>query len=209
MAWAENIVNIFPAAFLFIAPPCAAAAVGVLALFCRRRGWAIWAWLLILGLSCGMLTFHKDGGAGTAFGYGCLLFVFLLLLSAGAFFRRMPEKKRSGDQKTADKKGGQKADELTASDPVLTGMPSPEAVLPQNTDPSPAPAAAGVQLEHVFSVLKKLQGMKLSAGDRLETDVIRNMLNVYRAKGVLSAEETRALNNYLATLLKLMSKYSV
>ncbi len=35
------------------------------------------------------------------------------------------------------------------------------------------------------------------------------MLNVYRAKGVLSAEETRALNNYLATLLKLMSKYSV
>ena len=66
-----------------------------------------------------------------------------------------------------------------------------------------------VQLAHVFQVLKKLQSLKLSAGDRLESDVIERMLNVYQAKATLSAEETRTLNNYLATLLKLMSKYSV
>ena len=74
-----------------------------------------------------------------------------------------------------------------------------------------SPDAKGLGLGgRLFSAaLERLRSLPLGAGDRLETDVIRNMLNVYAAKGVLSAEETRALNNYLATLLKLMSKYSV
>ncbi len=211
MPWIRDIISCLSLEFLLIAPLCLVAAVGIFLLLFRHRRSAVWAWLFILSLSCGMIALHEKGGGSFAFGYGCLLFAVILLFAPGLLLRRgeRPARKKRHKQ-TAESRGKIDAD-LSARSPVLSGMPIPDAVLPQEEKPVPkgADVNTDIQLEHVFQVLKKLQGMKLSAGDRLETDVIHNMLTVYRAKGALSADETRALNNYLATLLKLMSKYSV
>ena len=116
------------------------------------------------------------------------------------------------DDGISERKKGKYSDMVPSNKEIVSLRPAEDLQAAEGGERSASVGGQGnadVRLEHVFQVLKKLQNMKLSAGDRLETDVIRNMLNVYAAKGVLSAEETRALNNYLATLLKLMSKYSV
>ena len=170
-----------------------------------------------------MLSFHAKGGGSLAFGYGCLLFAIMLLLFLTPSAKHKKEKGK--EQKDLEQKekmseilsqtGKERDGKNKGNDIIYAGMPlTKKDIVNLNEAEHPISETDGsenadVQLEHVFQVLKKLQSMKLSAGDRLETDVIRNMLNVYQAKGALSAEETRALNNYLATLLKLMSKYSV
>lgn len=64
-----------------------------------------------------------------------------------------------------------------------------------------------VRLGHIFSVLEKLRSLPLSAGDRLESEKYADLLNVYRTKGNLCAEEARSLNDILASLLKMLAKY--
>ena len=64
-----------------------------------------------------------------------------------------------------------------------------------------------VRLGHIFSVLEKLRSLPLAAGDRLESEKYADLLNVYRTKGNLCAEEARSLNDILASLLKMMAKY--
>lgn len=66
-----------------------------------------------------------------------------------------------------------------------------------------------VRLEHIFSVLERLKGMALGAGDRLEVQKMEELLRVYRAKAELSAPEADALNDILASLLKMMAKYDL
>lgn len=225
MAWLENIVNRISFEFLLIAPLCAAALVGILSFFFFRKRAAVWLYLFVLSLSCGLLSFHAKGGGSLAFGYGCLLFAIMLLLFLVPSAKHKKEKGK--EQKDLEQKekmskilsqtGKERDGRNKDNDIIYAGMPLiKKDIVSLNEAKYEHPIAetggsenADVQLGHVFQVLKKLQSMKLSAGDRLETDVIRNMLNVYQAKGALSAEETRALNNYLATLLKLMSKYSV
>lgn len=225
MTWLENIVNRISFEFLLIAPLCAAALVGILSFFFFRKRAAVWLYLFVLSLSCGLLSFHAKGGGSLAFGYGCLLFaIMLLLLLAPSAKHKKGEGKEQKDLEQKEKMskilsqtGKERDGKNKGNDIIYAGMPLiKKDIVNLNEAKYEHPIAetggsenADVQLEHVFQVLKKLQSMKLSAGDRLETDVIRNMLNVYQAKGALSAEETRALNNYLATLLKLMSKYSV
>ena len=66
-----------------------------------------------------------------------------------------------------------------------------------------------VRLDHIYSVLERLNELPLRPGDRLETQKTGEMLDVYRAKGELSAEEAGALNDILASLLKMMAKYDL
>lgn len=66
-----------------------------------------------------------------------------------------------------------------------------------------------VRLEHIFSVLERLKEMPLGAGDRLESQKMEDLLRVYRAKTELSAAEADALNDILASLLKMMAKYDL
>lgn len=67
---------------------------------------------------------------------------------------------------------------------------------------------SGVCLAHVSALLTRLQGAKLSATDRLETDVIARTLQTYRYKK-LNGEELRTLNDCLATVLRLTAKYAL
>lgn len=66
-----------------------------------------------------------------------------------------------------------------------------------------------VRFDYVFSVFERLREMKLGAGDRLETEKMGELLEIYKNKGALSGEECETLNDILASLLKMMAKYDV
>lgn len=117
--------------------------------------------------------------------------------------------------------------------PKMRKKAEPAAPLPEDEEEGPAPASPlppppvpalprkvrcfsqgervvvgeDVRLGHVFSVLERLRSLPLGAGDRLEAQRAGDLLEVYRGKGELSAEEARALNDVLASLLKMLAKY--
>lgn len=66
-----------------------------------------------------------------------------------------------------------------------------------------------VRLNHIFSVIERLKGASLGAGDRLEIEKYEELLTVYKNKTLLSSEEAQTLNDILASLLKLMAKYDI
>ena len=67
---------------------------------------------------------------------------------------------------------------------------------------------SGLRLSYVTQLLEKLRTAKLSAADRLETDVLFRSLDLYRNKR-LGDEEMRSLNDCLAVVLKLTAKYQL
>ena len=64
-----------------------------------------------------------------------------------------------------------------------------------------------VRLSHINALLERLRGMKLGAGDRLETEKAADLLSVYGGKVSLSAAEADALNDLMASLLKMLARY--
>lgn len=66
----------------------------------------------------------------------------------------------------------------------------------------------GLRLAHANDLVEKLKKCELSASDRLEVDSISNTLSGYSERD-LTAEELRALNDCLATILKFTAKYSL
>lgn len=71
-----------------------------------------------------------------------------------------------------------------------------------------SPEESGMRLSHADSLLAKLRTVKLSAGDRLEADSLARTLDAYRGRS-LTSEELRALNDCLATVLRLTAKYKL
>lgn len=69
--------------------------------------------------------------------------------------------------------------------------------------------ASDVRLDHIFSVVERLKGVSLGAGDRLEVQKYEDLLTVYKSKNALSSEEAQTLNDILASLLKMMAKYDL
>ncbi len=63
--------------------------------------------------------------------------------------------------------------------------------------------------EHALSVLQKLQSIRLSEGDRLEAEKIRDSLRLLQGKDALSEEEVRLVNDCLTHLLKMMARYDL
>ena len=66
-----------------------------------------------------------------------------------------------------------------------------------------------VHIVHIDQTLESLKRQKLSAGDRLECKKIEEIIRLYRVKSTLSHVEVSVLNDILATLLKMMAKYTV
>ena len=69
--------------------------------------------------------------------------------------------------------------------------------------------ASDVRLDHIFSVIERLKGISLGAGDRLEVEKYEDLLTVYKNKNALSSQEAQTLNDILASLLKMMAKYDL
>ncbi len=199
MSYIGEIITFIPFFWLKIIPLCTVITLYLFSFVSRKKRVIVWLLSLTVTLSCAAISLHEEGSASTAFQYGALLLALVILL--------LPVLRLNAGKKKNKTQIKSVSEEIKP----LPMPPAPKAIITQENAPMPAKTAinGSVQLAHVFQVLKKLQSVKLSAGDRLETDVIQNMLTVYQAKEVLSAEETRALNNYLATLLKLMSKYSL
>lgn len=92
--------------------------------------------------------------------------------------------------------------------PPKPAEPEPLPKVTALTDPPAHREEDGLRLEYVEELLKKLRSCKLTAGDRLETDVITRSLGQLK-NGRLDAEQKALLNDYLASVLKLLAKYSV
>ncbi len=208
MPFLQQFSNLIPFAVLTIAPVCAITLLNIIGVCVQRKRAVTWLSLLFGGLACLFVLLHEQGGVQFSLAYALCLFLVATFLSPVFWVRDRGVEGVKVETDTSYEKG--KLFEPSA----LSVLPLESNSIEQNEPPMPAingqkKVNVGIQLQHAVQVLKRLQSMKLTAGDRLETDVIQKMLGVYQTKGALTAEETRSLNNYLATLLKLMSKYSL
>ena len=201
MAYFHKILFYIPLFWLDVAAPCVAVVLAVTAFFGCKKKYIFLFSLLFLCLFCGVWALHPQGGAEYALSGGGIFSGLLLL---GNILSEILSKSiRRAGEKRAQKRTAPRVV------PVPSGAEGTDlAVTPEKEGGMPG-INEDLQLDHALFVLGKLGGKKLSMTDRLDADVIRNMLNVYRYKTTLSIEETRTLNDYLGRLLKLMSKYSV
>ncbi len=66
-----------------------------------------------------------------------------------------------------------------------------------------------VQLGYTHELLNRLWSAPLSVAERLQTEEIGKLLNLYKGKERWTAREVNGLNDVCATLLKLSAKYAV
>ncbi len=118
---------------------------------------------------------------------------------------KLPGKKRK--QKFAAKMA-EECVEIPAA-PIDQDVPARPPMVRCFAGAEPVRIEKDVRLDHIYSVLERLKEMPLRPGDRLEAQKTGEMLDVYRAKGELSAEEADTLNDILASLLKMMAKYDM
>lgn len=80
---------------------------------------------------------------------------------------------------------------------------------PEDGERTVEPSEGGEpRLEQAKKLLEELKKSALSASDRLEADALSSALDGYSDRE-LTADETRALNDCLATILKLTAKYKL
>ena len=177
---------------------CAALLVGYVCsmfFFCKKI--FLWIEAAIACLFCGICFFYPVGLRE------CLSACLAILFIACFFAPLLLFKKKVRNKPFKPLKKGK----LAAAVPVV---PVTEKVLPQPIAPATETSnLKDVDLSHAFFVLDKLKEKKLNGRDKMESDIIRNMLVVYSHKESLTVEESRDLNNYLATLLKMMAAYAV
>lgn len=177
-----------------------AALPGTILLCGGKRKLALSLSAVLFSVSCCAWGLHPQGGTEYAFSGGSVFFcVCVLCLSAGELVAgKIRRKKREKEE--------QRREEMQTSSRVAQTVP----VFTNVKADYPMPATnADLQLDYALRVLEKLAGKKLSVADKLETDAIKSTVDVYKDRNVLTCEETRKINRYLASLLKLMSKYSV
>ncbi len=66
-----------------------------------------------------------------------------------------------------------------------------------------------IKLDYVRKMLSRLKASPLSASDRLETESLSRLINLYSVSENLSVLDLRSLNECMLKLLKLSAKYSV
>ena len=135
--------------------------------------------------------------------------VYALLFCVLLFIRR--RKRRPERRKGPSRAGEEEEEERTEGQEGTSRLSAPVPELPRKVrcfaQGGRVVVGEDVRLGHAFSVLERLLSLPLGAGDRLEAQKAEDLLSVYRGKGELSAEEARALNDVLASLLKMLAKY--
>lgn len=135
--------------------------------------------------------------------------VYALLFCVLLFIRR--RKHRPERRKGPSRAGEEKEEVRTEGQEGTPRLSAPVPELPRKVrcfaQGGRVVVGEDVRLGHAFSVLERLLSLPLGAGDRLEAQKAEDLLSVYRGKGELSAEEARALNDVLASLLKMLAKY--
>lgn len=203
MSYLVETVSRLPVLLWMILPFVAASLVAVGSVFWRRKKIVFFLYGLILTFFAGAVALHSAVAAKSAFAFACILAFFITLLSPLSLLS-VPKKEKP----VAEKKSALRTEAMKALSPEPF-LPAAAPLPPKEKEGGMPAVKDDIQLEHVFRILKKLQTAKLSSGDRLETDVIYNSLVCLQAKENLTPEETRRVNDHLATLLKLMSRYSL
>ena len=88
------------------------------------------------------------------------------------------------------------------------GLDIPEEELFAESEGTYDSEESGLRLAHVTMLVEQLKKTDLAPGDRLEVDALSHTLDGYRDR-VLTENEMRALNDCLATVLKLTAKYKL
>jgi membrane protein implicated in regulation of membrane protease activity len=187
-----------------------ALAIYTASLFFQKKGFFVWAEAVAFCFFSPIFFLHPHATLKLAIALASsLLFVIFFFSPVLLFQRGEKRRKEGGEERTerrtervaAGRANGAETSEATAT--FDEEFFRKEAPMPVFTD------IREVQLGYAFEVLRKLRKAKLNERDRMETDVIQNMLTVYSAKERLNTEEVHALNGYLSSLLKLMAAYSV
>ncbi len=140
------------------------------------------------------------------------LFALECVLVNGVFY--LPKRKRKAKRSKAEKMYEKFHLELEGEErrePAPAPQRPPKITCyPEEVGREDAVAAedAGLRLSHAGELLARLRAGKLSAGDRLETDVLARTLETFRNKR-LTPSELDSLNDCLASVLKLTAKYSL
>lgn len=150
---------------------------------------------LALGAAEFFLVFCKDPNTG--FAVLALFVVFAVLVS---LLFLIPFRSSRGETETPD--------ELYEKFHVPLELPEEEGESEEPKAELFERDECGLRLTHASQLLEQLQTSNLSATDRLEADALSHTLDSYRDRE-LSAEEMRALNDCLATILKLTAKYKL
>jgi len=66
-----------------------------------------------------------------------------------------------------------------------------------------------VKLAYIQKMVLRLKASPLSASDRLETENLARLVNLYAVSNEVSASDLRSLNDCLSKILKLSAKYAV
>lgn len=143
-----------------------------------------------LGGAAGFLIACEGSTGAEFFAYLAAYTVFAVLVSL-LFLIPFPTRKKNG------------ADELYEKfHEELETFPE------TGEEPAEEAEECGLQLDHAVSLVEQLKKCSLTAADRLEVDVLARTLDGYRSRA-LTAEEIRAVNDCLASVLKFTAKYKL
>lgn len=160
--------------------------------------------------ACGFTLVCCEGEARYAFVWLSLFALECLLMNGIFYLSAMKRKKKQSKAEKMYEKfrleldgGPEERAETLQRPPKISCYP--EEIQAENTV---AAEDAGLRLSHASELLARLRAGKLSAGDRLETDVLARTLETFRNKR-LTPSELDSLNDCLASVLKLTAKYSL
>ena len=176
---------------LLVCPALLLIAGILLAVFGEKKLYPIFS--VILGGAGGFLVICKDPFIGLAY---LALFVAFAGLVSLLFLIPFGRKEKAEDQTQ---------EELYEKFALPLELPEEEESFEEERFDR---EESGLRLEHTQNLLEQLKKSELTAGDRLEADALSRTLEGYRDRE-LTADEMRALNDCLATVLKLTAKYKL
>ncbi len=188
---------------LIVCPALVLAAALVFALAGGRKAYPAVA---LFAAGAGFALLSARGDLTTACFYlGCMGALSALF----ALFLLIPRPRRG-----ARRKGGSKAERMYEKFRIPLEAEGEVARPPKECCFAEAPAEhftleeSGMRLTHAAALLEKLFACPLSAGDRLEAQALARRLDGYRGR-LLTEAELSALNDCLASVLRLTAKYKL
>ncbi len=176
-----------------------AAAAGLFTYFGGRKGYPVTA-IATCSFFFAVLCAKGEVALGCAF-VGILIAVSALL---ALLFLLPSRRKKQGNKQTREQKMFDKFYQPLETVPLEVESPRPPKVCCYQEES----VSQATQLSYVKTLVEKLRTQKLSAGDRLELDVLTRSLDGFRGKE-LSSQDMSLFNDCLATVLRFIAKYQL
>ncbi|MDE5897462.1 MAG: hypothetical protein K2H43_06585 [Clostridia bacterium] len=198
-----EFVQTLPEWVAWLACPAFLVVVALLLTLCGGRK-AYWG-LSAIACGAGFFLVACREGADIGFLYLALAVVLCGVLRLLLFLPRIGGKR-------GEKKYTSREEQMYEKFREPLSVPFEDSVPPWTAYPAePAAVTAeeyGMQLDYVSGLLGKLKAERLTAADRLETEVLARAIDSYRGKP-LTERELGSLNDCLASVLKMTAKYKL